>query len=214
MELPPLPTLTNEQQEDRIAHHDIAQRLMSRELGFETGQLFVGTRFGQPSTLSKNRSKVSAKLNSSVAIADHLRKRIMVLCAGVISEVHWFEKKLPGFEMQEAHVTSIYTYGVNDGAGLTNQDKLKELLIILCGIEHEPSENHQLLEDQMDVIFRGLYQKAVNIFNEFSEKLFILADLVINENWCNGRLIVCDERLVELEAEADALSSKNLTTRE
>lgn len=105
MELPPLPTLTNEQQEDRIAHHDIAQRLMSKQLGFDTGQLFIGTRFWQPSSLSKNHSKASTKLDSSVTIAEHLRKRIMVLFAGVISDVHWFDK-LPGFELTEAHLTS------------------------------------------------------------------------------------------------------------
>ncbi|QPG63828.1 hypothetical protein HFV04_003380 [Pseudomonas sp. BIGb0427] len=207
MELAPLPTLTNEQQEDRVAHHDIAQRLMSKKLGFETGQLFVGTRFGQPSSLSKNRSKASTKLDSSAAIADHLRKRIMVLCAGVISEVQWFEKLL-GFELPQAHVTSICVNGITDGARLTDHDKLQELLIILCGIERVPSENDDFLEDQKHEIFIEIYQETLNIFNELSEKIFILTNLAVNENWSNGRLIVTDERLVDLEAEADALSSK------
>nr|NLU58566.1 hypothetical protein [Pseudomonas sp. BIGb0427] len=63
-------------------------------------------------------------------------------------------------------------------------------------------------------IFIEIYQETLNIFNELSEKIFILTNLAVNENWSNGRLIVTDERLVDLEAEADALSSKNLSMRE
>lgn len=206
MELSPLPTLTDLQQYGRVVHHDIAQRLMSKRLGFETGQLFVGALFGQPSSLSKNRSKAPIKLDSSAAVADHLRRRIMVLCAGVISEAQWFEQ-LPGFEIKDAHITSICKNGVTDGTWLTDDDKLQELLIILCGIEREPSENDDFLEDQKYEIFNEIYQETLNIFNEFSEKIFILAKLAFNESWRSGRLIVSDERLVSLEAEADALSS-------
>lgn len=213
MELPPLPTLTNEQQEDRIAHHDIAQRLMSKQLGFDTGQLFIGTRFWQPSSLSKNHSKASTKLDSSVTIAEHLRKRIMVLFAGVISDVHWFDK-LPGFELTEAHLTSIYNNGVVDGTRLTDKDKIEELLVILCGIEHEPSESYQLLVDQMNEIYSELYKAALNIFNSFAEKLPILTGLAVKENFSNGRLIVSDDRLVDLEADTDTLLLKNLLAHE
>lgn len=208
MELPTLPTLTNEQQEDRIILHDLAQRLMARELGFETGQIFVGTRFGQPTSLSKNRSKATEKLNSAVDVAAHLRKRIMVLSAGVISDAHWFGK-LPGFDGKEDHLTAIYANGVMDGARLTDYDKLQELLVILCGIEREPGESYDLLEDQKHAIFSGLYQEALHIFNSFSEKLFILSTLVINESRSRGELAVSDERLVELEVEAADLASKS-----
>ncbi len=207
----PLPTLTNEQQENRVIHHDIAQRLMARELGLNTGQLHVGTRFGQPSSLSKNYLKAPARLDSSVVVAEHLRKRIMVLTAGMISEAQWFEK-LPGFDMKEEHVSEIYADGVIDGARLTDHDKLQELLIILCGIEREPSESYELVADQSHEIFSGLYQEALCTFNSFSEKLLILTELVINENWSDGRLIVSDERLVELEAEAADLASKKPIT--
>lgn len=207
MELPPLPTLTNEQQEDRIIHHDLAQRLMARELGFETGKIFVGSPFGQPSSLSKNQSKATEKLTSAEDIAAHLRKRIMVLCAGIISDVHWFEK-LPDFDMEDRHVTTIYKNGVIDGAHLKDFDKLQELLIILCGIERKPSDTYELLENEKHETFIELYQKARDIFNSFSEELFALFDLVSNENWSNGRLIVSDKRLVELEKSASELASK------
>ena len=186
---------------------------MSKQLGFDTGQLFIGTRFGQPSSLSKNHSKASTKLDSSVTIAEHLRKRIMVLFAGVISDVHWFDK-LPGFELTEALLTSIYNNGVVDGTRLTDKDKIEELLLILCGIEHEPSESYQLLVDQMYEIYSELYKAALNIFNSFAEKLPILTGLAVKENFSNGRLIVSDDRLVDLEADANTLLLKNLLAHE
>lgn len=203
MELPPLPPLTNDQQENRVIFHDIAQHLMAKELGFETGRIFVGTRFGQPTSLSKNSSKTTTKLDSSAGIATHLRKRIMVLCAGVISEFEWFQK-LPEFLMEKDHANTIYNNGLMDGFRLTDHHKIQELLIILHGIEREPSENDDLLENQKYEIFSVLYREAECIFNSFSEKLFTLYGLVINENWDNCGLIVNGERLAELEAEAEA----------
>lgn len=211
--LPPLPILTNEQQEDRIARHDIAQRLMSKKLGFETGQLFIGTRFGKPSSLSNNRSKALAKLDSSVTIAEHLRKRIMILFSGVMSDVQYFEK-LVNFEMKKAHLDSIYNSGVPDGSWLTDKDKIEELLVALCGIEYEPGESYQRLVDQMNDTYSELYRAMLSIFDSFAEKLPILADLAIKESWNRGRLIVSDERLVDLEAEADTLLRKKLSPRE
>ncbi|TFZ37797.1 hypothetical protein EWW49_00330 [Pseudomonas syringae] len=213
MELPPLPTLTNEQQEDRVIVHDLAQRLMAMELGFGTGQISVGMSFGLPSSLSKNRSKASGKLNSATDVAAHLRKRIMVLSAGVIGEVHWFHKLL-GFDMENGHVESIYQNGVIDGATLTDKDKIQELLIILCGIEREPSGNYQLLEEQKLEIFGEIYQQSTRIFDSFSEKLFILANLTISERWSNRGLSVSGERLAELETKAETLLIKSLSTCE
>lgn len=204
MELPPLPPLTNEQQEDRVIHHDIAQRMMARALKFETGQLYVGTRFRQPVSLSKNRSKASARLDTSAAIADHLRRRIMVLCAGVIGEAHWFNT-IPDFEMQPDHLSSVYENGVVDGAGITDQDKINELLIILCGLENDPCENSESHGHQTRKIFEETYQEARTIFDTFSEKFLILAELAIGEDWSDGRLIVSDERLTKLDATAEIM---------
>ena len=210
IELLPLPELSQEQQEDRVIVHDLAQRLMAMELGFETGKIFVGMSFGQPSSLSKNRSKATEKLNSSADIAAHLRKRIMVLIAGVLGEIHWFNK-LPGFDMKDAHVESIYQNGVRDGATLTDNDKLQELLIILCGIEREPSESNKLLEEQKKEIFSEIYPHVTRIVDSFSEKLFILADLVTSESWSDRGLDVCDKRLRELESEAALAVEQSVT---
>ena len=210
MELLPLPPLNNDQQEDRVIVHDLAQRLMAMELGFGTGQIYLGMSFGRPSSLSKNRSKATGKLNSATDIAAHLRKRIMVLSAGVIGEVHWFHK-LPGFDMENGHVESIYQNGVIDGAALTDKDKIQELLIILCGIEREPSESYQLFEEQQLEIFGEIYQQATRIFDSFSEKLFILANLAISESWSDGELVVNEERLLELEAEAALAVEQSVT---
>lgn len=210
MELLPLPELSQEQQEDRVIVHDLAQRLMAMELGFGTGQISVGMSFGLPSSLSKNRSKATEKLNSSADISAHLRKRIMVLSAGVLGEVHWFHK-LHGFDMKNSHVESIYQNGVMDGATLRDKDKIQELLIILCGIEREPSESYDLHEKQTKEIFGEIYQQTTRIVDSFSEKLFILADLVISESWSDRGLDVCDKRLRELEAEAALAVEQSVT---
>ncbi|WP_025857557.1 hypothetical protein [Pseudomonas sp. CHM02] len=75
-------------------------------------------------------------------------------------------------------------------------------MIILCGIEREPSESYDLHEKQTKEIFGEIYQQATRIVDSFSEKLFDLASLVISESWSDRGLDMSDERLLELEAEA------------
>lgn len=75
-------------------------------------------------------------------------------------------------------------------------------MIILCGIEREPSESYDLHEKQTKEIFGEIYQQATRIVDSFSEKLFDLASLVISESWSDRGLDLSDERLLELEAEA------------
>lgn len=194
-----LPKTSQQQDDDRVIHHELGHWLMAREMGFTAGKIFLKRIGGKASGHAKVYPRASTRLSTAEAVDDYLTKRIMVLFAGVIVEVEWYRKTFVK-DLDEDDIDHIYENGVIDHSGLNDKGKVEELLVVLAGIRNGPAAKYPDLSYQTRVIFVELYNQAINLVGRFLDKLYTLAELVKEEQWqSNGILDVPNERLVELE---------------
>lgn len=197
-----LPKLNDNQDIKRVIHHELGHWLMAREVGFEIGEIRLDTLWGKAAGSSKVFPRATSQLSSAESIDEYITKRVMVLCAGVRTEVEWYHR-MPGFSFGKDDVNNVYENGVIDTSGLTDKGRIDELLIILAGIRYNAANSYSDLSHQMRAIFETIYSQVCEIAEDFMEKLFILAELIEKEQW-QGRckLTVSSKRLIELEAVA------------
>lgn len=203
-----LPSLSHEQIQDRIVYRDVAQRLMARFLGLETGAIEVKMTFDRVTGTDSFLTNPPTCLNSTSKIAEYINKRLLVLSAGVMGEMEWYETIL-GINIQQEEAEEIYENGALDDSLNSNKSKIKELLVVLAGLRLEPCNCINDFETQNRDLFSQIYEHTREIFITLREKFLTLSGLVISEEWNNG-LLVTAARLDELECIVDAqLSIEN-----
>ncbi|MEE5062628.1 hypothetical protein V2J97_01125 [Pseudomonas alliivorans] len=194
-----LPRLSDQQDVRRVIHHELGHWLMAREVGFDIGAISVDTYRGKAGGAAKVFPRAQTQLKNAAAVDEYLTKRIMVLCAGVRTEIEWYHRD-PTIPFSREYIDDVYENGVIDTSGLTDKGKIDELLVILAGIRFTAATDNRALSIQHRALFEEIYHESCRISECFMDKLFALAKLVVEERWIStSKLVVRSNRLIELE---------------
>ncbi|SNY61386.1 hypothetical protein SAMN02744775_00558 [Enterobacter sp. CC120223-11] len=169
----------------RIIHHELGHWLMSRHVGFDTGEINIGMLanhkpYGQAIVYPSPKSQLA----QAVDIYDHLLSRTAVLCAGVIADIGW-HKRYASSDYDSDDTEYLYANGVMDATGLSDSGKIEELLYVMNGIKNPPSQDSEEIMNQRHKIRTEAWLKASEFIDE-NPILFGMGEILIKDYFENA----------------------------
>lgn len=162
----------------RIIHHELGHWLMSRHVGFDTGEIKIGmlanrTPYGHATVYPTPKSQ----LVQSIDIYDHLLNRTAVLCAGVIADIEW-HKRYSSSDYDSEDTQYLYENGVMDATALSDRGKIEELLYVMNGIKNPPSQDSEEIMNQHHEIRTEAWMKASEFIDD-NPILFGMGEILV-----------------------------------
>lgn len=189
----------------RVIHHELGHWLMSRHLGFNVGEIKIGLTaiydvYGHSTVFPYPKNKFS----NLADVYDHMEKRVMILCAGVIADIIWHIEYASGSD-DEGDMSYLYNNGVMDATGLTDEGKIEELVCVMNGIVNIPSQEPKGYKFQRKQILDVAWLKACEYLDD--NPILLKMGAVLVEKYFKEKICIFDkEYLIKLEIEC---SQKN-----
>lgn len=150
----------------RIIHHELGHWLMSRHVGFDTGEIKIGMLAnGTPYGHATVYPTPKGQLIQAIDIYKHLLDRVAVLCAGVIADIEW-HKRYSSSDYDSDDTEYLYANGVMDATGLSDRGKIEELLYVMNGIKNQPSQDSEEIMNQRHEIRTEAWIKASEFIDD------------------------------------------------
>lgn len=190
----------------RIIHHELGHWLMSRHVGFDTGDIKIGrlvngTAYGHSTVYPTPKNQ----LVQVVDIYEHLMNRTAVLCAGVIADIEW-HKRYASFNYDADDTEYLYVNGVMDATGLSDSGKIDELLYVMNGIKNPPSQDSEEIMNQHLEIRTEAWIKASE-FIDNNPILFGMGEILINDYVYNRIKTFKNSHLERIMCDVQCLNS-------